>query len=75
MKQVSYAEAVQQIISAEKYAEEAKITMEQLTCKVEVLQQSQQQMGQDADEHACAAQELVQSKGTMHAQLKHCMCK
>ena len=40
MREVSYAEAVQQIISADKYAEEAKIAMFQLTHKVEVLLQS-----------------------------------
>ena len=42
MKEVSYTEALKQMISAEKYAEETKITMDgTLTHKVEVLQQSQ----------------------------------
>ena len=40
MREVPHAEAVQQMISAEKCAEGTKITMEQLKCKVEVLQQS-----------------------------------
>ena len=35
-RQVPYAEAVQQMISAEKYTEEAKITIEQLICKAAV---------------------------------------
>ena len=43
MREVTYAEPVQQVISAEKYAEDAKITMEQLKHKVEVLLQSLQQ--------------------------------
>ena len=48
------------------------MAMEELKCKDEVLLQSLQQTQQEADEHACAAQELLQLTGTTHAQLKPC---
>ena len=42
--QDAHAKTVQQMISAEKYAEDTKITMEQLKSKVQALQQSLQQI-------------------------------